>query len=121
MPDEVQGWDTSIRDTISKGRFVQGAQPRNIKEHSVGNTSVGDTPTLHPRTVNFAIKKQLNTNFYNGHRVPGFFSSRPNWDLPHPFTCRRVCPSLVPGGSHSLAGEGVGDPSSDEGTDTVVL
>jgi hypothetical protein len=73
------------------------------------------------RTVNFVIKKQLNTNFYNGHRVPDFFSSRPNWDLPHPFTRRRVCPSLVPGGTHSLGEEGVGDPSSDEGTDTVVL
>jgi hypothetical protein len=29
---------------------------------------------------------------------------------------------LVPGGTHSLAGEGVGEgPNSDEGTDTVVL
>ncbi len=28
-------------------------------------------------------------------------------------------PPLVPGGTHSLAEEGVGDPNSDEGTDTV--
>jgi hypothetical protein len=48
--------------------------------------------------------------------VIGFFSSRPNWD---PLTSRRVCsPS---GGTLSLAGEGVGGPNSDEGTDTGTL
>jgi hypothetical protein len=31
------------------------------------------------------------------------------------------CPLLVPGGTHSLAGEGLGGPNSDERTDTVVL
>ncbi len=30
-------------------------------------------------------------------------------------------PPLGPWGTHSLAGEGVGGPNSDEGTDTVVL
>ncbi len=30
-------------------------------------------------------------------------------------------PPLVPGGAHSLAGEGVGGPTSDEGTGTVEL
>jgi hypothetical protein len=30
MLDAVQGWDTSVRDTISKGRFVQGAQHPRI-------------------------------------------------------------------------------------------
>jgi hypothetical protein len=31
-------------------------------------------------------------------------------------------PPLVPGqGTHSLAGEGLGGPNSDDGTDTVVL
>jgi hypothetical protein len=30
-------------------------------------------------------------------------------------------PPMVPGGTHSLAGEGVGGPNSDEGTDTVIL
>jgi hypothetical protein len=43
--------------------------------------------------------------------VPCFFSSHPNWD--HPHTRRRACrpPILVPGGgTHSLAGEGVGVP-----------
>jgi hypothetical protein len=31
MPELVQGWDTSVRDTISKGRLVQGAQhPRTF-------------------------------------------------------------------------------------------
>ncbi len=30
-------------------------------------------------------------------------------------------PPLVPGGTHSIAGEGVGGPNSDEGTDTVVF
>jgi hypothetical protein len=44
--------------------------------------------------------------------------------LPHPLTRTRVCTPpllLVPGGPHSLSGEGVGGPSSDEGTDAVVL
>ncbi len=44
--------------------------------------------------------------------------------LPHPLTRRRVC--LIPlwfgggGDTHSLGGERVGDPNSDEGTDTVL-
>ncbi len=38
---------------------------------------------------------------------------------PHPQAS--VSPPLIPGGTHSLGEEGVGDPSSDEGTDTVVL
>jgi hypothetical protein len=43
--------------------------------------------------------------------------------LPPPLTRRRVFPPLlVPGGgSHSLAGEGVGGPNSDVETDSVVL
>jgi hypothetical protein len=56
-------------------------------------------------------------------RVLGIFSSRPNWDSPNPLTRRRVgSPSFGSGGgrgTHSLAGEGVGGPNSDEGTDTV--
>ncbi len=40
------------------------------------------------------------------YRVPGFLSSRPNW-LPRPRARKRVLPPppLVPGGTHSLAGE----------------
>jgi hypothetical protein len=55
-------------------------------------------------------------------RVLGLFSSRPNWDPPHPHPQANVYTlPLVPGEHmHSLAGEGVG-PSSDEGTETVVL
>ncbi len=45
MLDAVQGRDTLVRGTISKGRFDQGSQhPRNF----VRDTSVGDTSTLHP-------------------------------------------------------------------------
>ncbi len=42
---------------------------------------------------------------------------------PHPLTRRRVCspPPLVQGGYTLTAGEGVGGPNSDEGTDTMVL
>jgi hypothetical protein len=47
--------------------------------------------------------------------TPGFLSSRQNWVPPPP-------PTWVQGGeTHSLAGEGVGVPDSDEGTDTLVL
>jgi hypothetical protein len=65
-----------------------------------------------------------NTDVVAGQRVDrvlGLFSSHPNWDL---LTRMLVCPppTLVPGGdTHSLSGEGVGGPNSDEGTDTVVL
>jgi hypothetical protein len=43
--------------------------------------------------------------------------------LPHTFTRRQVYPLLwcKGWGKHSLAGEGVRGPNSDEGTDTVVL
>ncbi len=54
-------------------------------------------------------------------RVLSFFSSRPNWDPP-PFIRRRVLhppPPFGSGGAHSIAGEGMGGPSSDEETDTV--
>jgi hypothetical protein len=49
-------------------------------------------------------------------RVLGFFSSRPNSGTPPP-----PPPPPSAGGTHSLAGEGVLSPNSDEGTDTVVL
>jgi hypothetical protein len=71
----------------------------------------------------------IQSTLYNVHtvhhrvdRVLGLFSSRPIW-APHPLTRKRVCPPpLVPRGeTHSLAGEGLGGPNSDEGTDTVVL
>jgi hypothetical protein len=46
---------------------------------------------------------------------------RLNWP-PHPLTRRRVCPPLwFRGRGHTLAGEEVGGPNSEEGTDTVVL
>ncbi len=58
-------------------------------------------------------------------RVPGLFSNRPNWDPPPPPTLSptgECAPtSLVQGGAHSLAGEEVGCPNSDEGTDTGTL
>jgi hypothetical protein len=55
-------------------------------------------------------------------RVPGFLSSRPK--LGTPASAAGECgppPLCFRGGTHSLAGEGVGGPNSDEGTDTVVL
>ncbi len=43
--------------------------------------------------------------------------------LPHPLTRRRVCSPLLwfRGGYTLTAGEGVGGPNSDEGTDTMIL
>ncbi len=43
MVDAFQGLDTSVRDTMSKGGFVQGAQHPRI---------FGDTSTLHPWRMN---------------------------------------------------------------------
>jgi hypothetical protein len=62
-------------------------------------------------------------------RVLGFFSGRPNWDPPpppptsHPLASVSY-PPLVPvegGVTHSLAGEGVGESSLDEGTGTDTM
>ncbi len=39
-------------------------------------------------------------------RVPGFFSSRPNWDLLHPHPQVSVFPPLVPGGHTRLRERG---------------
>jgi hypothetical protein len=58
-------------------------------------------------------------------RVPGFLSNRSNWVCPppHPQANAVPPPSLVPGGGggYSLAGELLGGPNSDEGTDTEEL
>jgi hypothetical protein len=58
------------------------------------------------------------------YRVPGFLSSRPNWStrpLAHKGVFPPPPPPLGSGGTHSVAGEGVGGFNSDEGTDTLVL
>jgi hypothetical protein len=45
------------------------------------------------------------------YRVPGFLSSRPKLGPPSPHPQARVAlPLLVPGGIHSIGGEGAGDP-----------
>jgi hypothetical protein len=58
-------------------------------------------------------------------RVPGFLSSRQNWVPPPPHLQASVVPPPPPpfgsGGTHSIAGAGVGVPNSDEGTDTVAF
>ncbi len=58
---------------------------------------------------------------YRIDRVVGFFSSRPNRDhpIPSPAGDCVTTPFMVSGeGTHSLAGERLGGPNSDEGTDT---
>jgi hypothetical protein len=53
-------------------------------------------------------------------RVSRFLFSRPNWVRPLPHPQASVSPLWFGGGGvHSLAGEGVGGPKSDERTDTV--
>jgi hypothetical protein len=51
------------------------------------------------------------------------FSSRPNWDSPTPSPAGECVPPPFGSGrcTHSLGGEGVGGPNSDEGTDNVLL
>ncbi len=52
-----------------------------------------------------------------------FFSSRRNWDFPTPLAEGECAPSPFGPGwrADSLAGEGLGESQSDEGTYTVVL
>jgi hypothetical protein len=48
--------------------------------------------------------------------VPGFLSSRPNWVRPPPLCHKRgVLPPFGSTGAHSLQGEGMVGPNSDEG------
>jgi hypothetical protein len=55
-------------------------------------------------------------NCHRVYRVPGFLSSLQNWLPPPPHPPASVAPPpLVPGGTHSLAGEGVGEPIRTKG------
>jgi hypothetical protein len=73
----------------------------------------------------------MHCHFHRVDRVPGFFSSRPNWlPRPAPSPASECCPpspfGFKWGGgdgqwAHSLAGEGARGANSDEGTDTLVL
>jgi hypothetical protein len=48
MPDTVKGWDTSVRGTIFKGRFVQGAQhPRTFGQGHIDRGHINPA-TLDP-------------------------------------------------------------------------
>jgi hypothetical protein len=53
-------------------------------------------------------------------RVLGFRLQSSELGLPAPQASVSP-PPLVPGGTHSLGGEGMGGPNSDDGTDTVVI
>jgi hypothetical protein len=56
-------------------------------------------------------------------RELSFFYSRPNWDSPTPSHEGECVLYSTPRfrGAHSIAGEGLGGPNSDEGTGTVEL
>jgi hypothetical protein len=52
----------------------------------------------------------------------GFFSSRPNWDLPPPHPQASVLrPGIQRGGQHSLSGEGYGGPNADDWVESITL
>jgi len=71
-------------------------------------------------TVHLRLYKEKSLLFNKVAGVPGSLSSRPNWVRPPLYHKRGVLPPFGSGGAHSLEGEGVGGPKSDEGTDTVV-
>ncbi len=49
MLDAVQDWDTSVRGTISKGRFVKGAQhPRIFGRGHIGWGHINSASILGP-------------------------------------------------------------------------
>ncbi len=55
--------------------------------------------------------------------MPGCLSSRPNWVPSPPHPQGSVAPTHLGlrGETHTIAGEGVGAPNADEGTNTLVL
>jgi hypothetical protein len=94
-----------LPDTVSRSGMAKNPEPgsRNRDEH--------------PRSV-FWFKNSV------ADPDPRLFSSRPNWDSPTPSPAAECV--LSPFGSGGIygtltAGEGVGGPNSEEGTDTVVL
>ncbi len=84
------------------------------------------SPILLLRTQRAVVASRRATNLatHRVGRVLSLFSSRRNWDSPTPFAAGECAlPPFGPGGgrAHSLAGEGLGGPNSDEGTYTVML
>jgi hypothetical protein len=64
----------------------------------------------------------LMTTNHRVYRVPGFLSSRLSSLPPHPHaSIANPPPPLVPGGTHSLAGEGAGGANPDKETANLVL
>jgi hypothetical protein len=50
--DAVQGWDTLVRGTISKGRFVQGTQhPKTFGQGHIGRGHINPAYTFLNKTV----------------------------------------------------------------------
>jgi hypothetical protein len=71
-----------------------------------------------------ALSRPLEVFSWQSSQHLNLFFSRRNWDSIHSLTLRRVRSPLLwfgGGGTHLLAGEGVGGPNANEGTDTVVL
>jgi hypothetical protein len=64
MPDAVQGWDTSVRGTISKGCFVPGAQhPRTFGQGHIGRGHInpasggGDLLNINNRALRMLYRR----------------------------------------------------------------
>jgi hypothetical protein len=87
-----------------------------------GERGVGRVP-IPTRGQTLWYSLHIRTLCHRVFRMPGFLSSRPNWVPPNPPPARECCssPLWVQGGTDSLEGEGVGEPNSDERTDTLVL
>jgi hypothetical protein len=93
-----------------KSRLVPGIQ---------SNTCENDSGKF-PGSANILPKTQNDSDAQSARLSLQSSELGPTPPPPHPQAS--VSPPLVPGGgTHSLAGEGVGGPNSDEGTDTVVF
>jgi hypothetical protein len=88
--------------------------------HVTIRTANGNIQNVHV-TVIIAHDKKAEKLHQSVGRVLSFFSSRRNWDSPHPVTRRQVCPPPfgsggMGGGALPLGGRGWGSPNFNEGT-----
>ncbi len=107
------------------GRTAQGQEKDSIQNRGGSDRTGLQSNITDP--VLYSGKRAHMDNLVRGYhrvdRVLGFFSSRPNWDSPTPSHGGEFpSPPLVKGEGHTrLRERGWGGPSSDEGTDTLVL
>ncbi len=85
MCDPVQGWDTLVRGTIAKGRFVQGAQhPRTFGQGHIGQGHINPASSKGNRAEH-SVRFWLSCSLRRWEYFPNYFSV----SLPETIRCEK--------------------------------